>query len=102
MTKYEEDVIILDDELEDGEDSYVDDANSSGLEDTMSISKFVQTKKRLSRKLRYIQNTADPLPKNTYEVEGMQAEGNSLYYCLAPTDATDGSKFPQYIVSVDR
>ena len=75
---------------------------SSGLEDTMSISKFVQTKKRLSRKLRYIQNTADPLPKNTYEVEGMQAEGNSLYYCLAPTDATDGSKFPQYIVSVDR
>lgn len=75
---------------------------SSGLEDTMSISKFVQTKKRLSRKLRYIQNTADPLPKNTYEVEGMQAEGNSLYYCLAPTDATGGSKFPQYIVSVDR
>lgn len=35
-----------------------------------------------------------------YEVEGMQAEGGSLYYCLAP--ATDGSKFPQYIVSVDR
>ena len=46
--------------------------------------------------------TTDPLPKNTYEVEGMQAEGNSLYYCLAPTDATDGSKFPQYIVLVDR
>ena len=42
------------------------------------------------------------MPKNTYEVEGMQAEGNSLYYCLAPTDAADGSKFPQYIVLVDR
>lgn len=42
------------------------------------------------------------MPKNTYEVEEMQAEGNSLYYCLALTDATDGSKFPQYIVLVDR
>ena len=75
---------------------------SSGLKGTMSLSKFTQTAKKLSRKIRYIKSSADPLPKNTYEVEGMQAQGGSLYYCLTPTNATDGSKFPQYIVSVDR
>lgn len=75
---------------------------SSGLKDTMSLSKFTQTAKKLSQKIRYIKSTTGPLPKNTYEVEGMQAQGGSLYYCLTPTNATDGSKFPQYIASVDR
>ena len=75
---------------------------SSGRGANMSLSKLTQTDKKLSRKLRYIESSAGPLPKQTYEVEGMQAEGGSLYYCLAPATATDGSKFPQYIVSVDR
>lgn len=75
---------------------------SSGSGSNMSLSKLTQTKKKLSRKLRYIKSSADPLPKQEYEVEGMQAEGGSLYYCLTPADETDGSKFPQYIVSVDR
>ncbi len=73
---------------------------SSGSGANMSLSKLTQTDKKLSRKLRYIESSADPLPEQTYEVEGMQAEGGRLYYCLAP--APDGLKFPQYIVSVER
>lgn len=75
---------------------------SSGRNYTMSLSRLIQTKKKLSQDLRYIISKAYPLPKQEYEMEGLQAEGGSLYYCLAPQDATDGSKFPQYIVSVDR
>ena len=75
---------------------------SSGVGDEMLLSKLTQTEKKLSRKLRYITSEAYPLPKQEYEIEGMQAEGDSLYYCIAPAEEADDSKFPQYIVSVDR
>lgn len=75
---------------------------SSGSGYHMSLSKLTQTKKKLSEELRYITSEAYPLPKQEYEIEGMQAEGDSLYYCITPAQATDDSKFPQYIVSVAR
>lgn len=75
---------------------------SSGTGSNMSLSKFTQTKKKFSRNLKYIKSTADVLPKQTYEVEGMQAEGARLYYCLVPAKAENDLKFPQYIVSVKR
>lgn len=73
---------------------------SSGKGVKMSLTKLEKSKKKLKCQLKYIKSTADILPKQTYEVEGMQAEGGRLYYCMAPTGS--GLKFPQYIVSVKR
>ena len=72
----------------------------SGKGEKMSLTKLERSKKKLKHQLKYIDSTADVLPKQMYEAEGMQAEGSRLYYCLAP--AKDGLKFPQYIVSVKR
>lgn len=75
---------------------------SSGKGVKMSLTKVERTKKKLKHQLKYIKSTADVLPKQTYEVEGLQAEGDRLYYCMAPAEAKNHLKFPQYIVSVKR